>query len=282
MPHHKDISLPLKVHNHVLGAMDVRLPSSREIDENTVRLLCSAADQIGVAIENARLFEETVKQSERLRQLSGRLAEAEVAERQRLARELHDQVGECLAGLGISLSLIRKQVRPRAGEPLAQSLNDSMALVEETTRRIRGVVSELRPPMLDDYGLVATLRWYGQEFFRRSGIHVHMTGDDLVPRPIWSIENALFRIAVEALTNVAKHSGAHRVEISVEGDDEKTVLVVRDDGVGFEAREPFPDDGSRGWGLLTMSERAEAVGGKLAISSNPDSGGTRICVTVPR
>jgi two-component system NarL family sensor kinase len=109
-----------------------------------------------------------------------------------------------------------------------------------------------------------------------------MTGDDLVPRPIWSIENALFRIAVEALTNVAKHSGAHRVEISVEGDDEKTVLVVRDDGVGFEAREPFPDDGSRGWGLLTMSERAEAVGGKLAISSNPDSGGTRICVTVPR
>jgi signal transduction histidine kinase len=151
----------LKVRGAVLGVMNVRLPTTHVVAGQDVELLTSVADQIGVAIENARLFEAVSQQHERLRVLSSRLAEAEETERRRLAQELHDQVGRKLTALGINLNIIRTEMPKDGSQKVSSLLVESQDLVERTTQLIRGVMSELRPPMLDDLGLVDTLHWYG-------------------------------------------------------------------------------------------------------------------------
>jgi PAS domain S-box-containing protein len=282
MPEHKDVSLPLKAHGNILGAMDVRLPAEKEIGENVVGLLAAVADQISVAIENARLFQEVQQQNERLRSLSARLVEAEDNERKRLSRELHDRVGEGLTALGINLNIIRKQLPERSLESVQRYLDDCIALVEQTTDRIRDVMAELRPPMLDDYGLVATLGWYAEQFSARVGVDMRVIGHEPTPRLPSSVENALFRIAIEALTNIVKHAQASHVTIKVDFDDQFLRLEIADDGVGFDTSHPFGHDQERGWGLLTMSERAEAVGGRWSIESSLETGGTCVIAEVPR
>jgi two-component system sensor histidine kinase UhpB len=137
---------------------------------------------------------------------------------------------------------------------------------------------DLRPPMLDEYGLVPPLRWYSQQFTERTGIHVEVRGVDDRPRDA-EVETALFRIAQEALTNVARHSQAKNVDIEVLDTPGETVLTVVDDGIGFDAARDRAM--KTGYGLLTMRERAEAVGGTLEMKSEKGHG-TCIAVRVPR
>jgi PAS domain S-box-containing protein len=282
MPPHKDICIPLKVRSKVLGAMNVRLPASKEIDRNLFELLSSVVDQIAIAIENARLFEEIRRQSERLRSLGARLAEAEDAERQRIAMELHDQVGESLTALGINLGIIQKQLSEDKTQGLQPFVHDSLNLVDKTTDRVRDLMSELSPPMLDDFGLMPTLRWYSEQFSDRTGIVVTVSGEEVDPRLPARTEIALFRIATEALTNVAKHAGASQVSLDVEYDETSFKLEISDDGIGFDVSDVTGDKEDRGWGLLTMSERAESVRGELVIESRNQDGGTRVITEVPR
>jgi signal transduction histidine kinase len=198
-----------------------------------------------------------------------------------MARELHDQVGKNLTVLGINLNLVRTHM-PDETPTLARSrLDDSLALVEETVERIRDVMANLRPPMLDDYGLVATLHWYGERFASWSGVSVTVHGEEPIPRLAAPAENALFRIAQEALTNVCKHARATQVTVTVTADDESVCLVIADDGVGCDPAQLTTLDGRRGWGLITMAERAEAVGGFCRIESRPQQG-TRVIVEVAR
>jgi two-component system sensor histidine kinase UhpB len=226
--------------------------------------------------------EEALQQyTERLRALTAQLAEVAEAERQRLARELHDQVGQSLTALGINLNIVRSQMPEAAGDSVRSRLDDSLSLVEQTTERIRDVMADLRPPVLDDYGLVATLHWYAEQFERRTDIAIAVEGEEPVPRLAARVENALFRIAQEALTNVAKHAQATHVTVSVQLERETLRVVIADDGIGFDpAYLPEPDEG-RGWGLLTMTERAEAVGGRCWVESDRGQG-TQVIVEVAR
>jgi signal transduction histidine kinase len=217
--------------------------------------------------------------AERLRALSARLAEVAEAERQRLARELHDQVGQNLTALGINLNIIRTQLPEEIAGTVRSRLDDSLSLVEQTTERIRDVMADLRPPVLDDYGLVAALQWYGEQFTGRTGIAVAVEGEEPAPRLAARVENALFRIAQEALTNVAKHAQATEVGVTMEMEGRTLCLVVADDGIGFDPAHLTESNGSQGWGLLTMTERAEAVGGNCCIESAPGQG-ARVIVEV--
>lgn len=234
--------------------------------------------------------EEALQQhTERLRALATQLAEVAEAERQQLGRELHDQVGQNLTALGINLNIVRTQLPEEAAALVRSRLDDSLSLVEQTAERIRDVMANLRPPVLDDYGLVAALHWYGEQFARRTDIAIAVEGEEPVPRLVAHVENALFRIAQEALTNVAKHAHATQVTVTVEVDGGALRLVVADDGIGFDPSTTLraspadlaEPDGDRGWGLLTMTERAEAVGGHCRIESDP-SQGTRVIVEVAR
>jgi len=229
------------------------------------------------------------RHARRLRALTVQLADVAEAERQRLARELHDQVGQNLTALGINLNILRAQMPEEAAASVRSRLDDSLSLVEQTAERIRDVMADLRPPVLDDYGLVAALRWYGEQFTQRTHIACVVKGEELAPRLAARVENALFRITQEALTNVAKHAQATQVTVTVEVNNGTLRLVVADDGIGFDPSTTLrtspaymaEPDGGHGWGLLTMSERAEAVGGRCRIESDPRRG-ARVIVELDR
>jgi|GEM_PF-2484451 len=233
--------------------------------------------------ENTRLLEAISQQHEHLRSLAARLAEVEETERKRLARELHDQVGQNLTALGLNLNIIRAQVPPAWPEAAAvyDRLADSLTLVEDTTERIRDVMADLRPPVLDDYGLVAALDWYGTRFAVWAGLPVTVQGEEPDPRLASPVENALFRIAQEALTNAAKHAQASQVTVTVVVEAGTVRLIVADDGIGFEPAGPTELAKRQSWGLLNITERAEAVGGRCRIVSR-SAQGTRVIVEVGR
>jgi two-component system sensor histidine kinase UhpB len=192
---------------------------------------------------------------------------------------LHDLVGQNLNALGINLNLVRTHMPEEMPELVRSRLDDSLALVQETTASIRRVMDDLRPPMLDDFGLVATLHWYGAQFASWTGVAVMVQGEEPVPRLAAPVENALFRVVQEGLTNVAKHARATQVTVTVTADDGAVCLVVADDGVGFDPTPATTPNQQGGWGLISMAERAEAVGGRFRIESWPRQG-TRIIVEV--
>ncbi len=269
------LEAPICLGERPLGLLALYTRRPHAYDEEDALLLAIVTDQVAAALENARLYQQVQEQREQLRALSAHLAEVQESERQRLARELHDQVGQNLTALGLNLNLVRSLL-PSAEEAVQGRLADSLSLVEQTTERIRNVMAELRPPVLDDYGLMAALRWYGEQFAFRSGIQVTVAGEEPNPRLPLAVEGALFRIAQEALNNVAKHARAGRVTVSLETTAEAVRMQVRDNGIGF-ARRGRPG----GWGLLSMQERAEAVGGTCRVESLPHRG-TTVTVEVPR
>ena len=213
-----------------------------------------------------------------LQALARRLVELQESERKDLARELHDRVGQNLTALHINLGVLRAALSSHASSDITSRLDDCAALLESTARDIRSVESELRPPMLDDHGLLAALHWYANKFTRRAGIAVSVRGSQGSERARPEVEIALFRIAQEALNNVAKHAQATSVVISFGSAGSEWRMSVVDDGVGLRPHEAGQPRG--GFGLVTMRERAQAIGGRFNVEGLPQ-GGTRITVQVP-
>lgn len=211
-----------------------------------------------------------------LRELTARIAETEENERRRLARELHDQVGQTLTALNLNLTIIQGQLPGDTPAKVRIRLTDTQQLVEETTRIIRSIMTELRPAVLDDYGVFAALRWYAEQFARRTNIVVNVRGKELEQRLASSVETALFRITQEALTNILKHAQATEATVMLEMVDVNLVLTIQDNGIGFEPTALSP----HGLGLAAMRERAMAIGGQFTLHTSPHQG-TGIVVSVP-
>jgi two-component system sensor histidine kinase UhpB len=142
-------------------------------------------------------------------------------------------------------------------------------------------MADLRPPVLEDYGLLAALRWYGNLFSIRNQISTIVQGEEPAPRLGSNVEIVLFRIAQEALTNIAKHAKASNVTMNFEIKGGRQQLVITDDGAGFDAGELSKYKEQTSWGLVTMSERAQSIGGSFSIESRL-GGGTKIVVEVPK
>ena len=234
-----------------------------------------------IDITDRKIAESALKeQSKRVRELSARLSEAEEAERKRISRELHDQVGQSLTALGINLNIIRSMDLMRVNANIRQRLDESLKLIEQTAEFTRDMMADLRPPVMDDYGLMASIRWYGEQFSARTGIEFEFKGEDVNPRPDALIEVALFRIIQESLTNVSKHARAKRVEITGEVINNRLKITIKDDGIGFNPKTVYITDARHHWGIAMMAERAESIGGHFSIMSEPGQGST-INVEVP-
>jgi PAS domain S-box-containing protein len=215
--------------------------------------------------------------AETLSRLSHRLVEAEEAERRRIARELHDRVGQNLSALNINLDIILGQLGEQASQEVRMRLRDSLALVDGTLQTIENVMADLRPPLLDEYGLGAALGWHAEEFQRRTHLRVRL--EDRARERTRELPHeaavTLFRIAQEALNNAAKHAQAESLAISLAVEDGQFVLQIRDDGRGFDPASP-----TRRLGMRSMRERAEAAGARFSIDSAPGKG-TTLEVRVP-
>jgi PAS domain S-box-containing protein len=229
-------------------------------------------------ITERRLADEAIRVTARkLRALTRRFVELQEKERRDIARELHDRVGQTLTAMQIDVELIRKRLDKHDDALIRARNEDFLQLIESAFKAVRNLMYELRPPMLDDYGLVASLQWYAREFTLRTGIRAEIYGVEG-----WrcgpEVEIALFRIAQEALNNVARHSQAKNVRIDLRGTAEEAVLTIEDDGRGFDRERDRVE--KTGYGFATMRERAEAVGGSFEASSEKKRG-TLITVKVP-
>jgi PAS domain S-box-containing protein len=224
---------------------------------------------------------EILRQREELRGLTIRLGEVEEAERTQLAHELHDQVCQNLAVLGINLEVLKGKLPQEPVERLFSRVANLSGLVEQTGEITRNIMEGLRPTVLEHYGLMEGLRQFALQFFRHTGIVVDVREEASAPRLAAPVELALFRIAQEALANVAKHSRATKVTVCHKVQDNAFSLTIADNGVGFhQDRCPSPTAGHK-WGLMTMAERALAVGGHCQVESTPGQG-TRVVVEVKR
>jgi signal transduction histidine kinase len=216
-----------------------------------------------------------------LRRYSFRLQDMEEELRKKLAAELHDEIGQALSVLGIELSMIQKMLPPDSPIQLMDKLEDSQVILEMVTNASRELLSELRPPVLDDFGLVAALRWYVDLQGKRANLAVTLIADNEMPRFACEKELAFFRIAQESMTNVLKHATASMVTIELQEIDGFIQLMIHDNGIGFDLSATHTREHGKGWGMIMMNERAKAVGGALHVESTPGKG-TRIIARLRR
>jgi PAS domain S-box-containing protein len=203
--------------------------------------------------------------AQRLQSLSRRLLEVQEHERQHLARELHDEIGQLLTGVIYALEGCRR-TSPEVAEDLARV----QERVKDLTAHVRDLSLRLRPTMLDDFGLVAALVWHLDRFRELTKIQVDFAHDGLEERYVPELETAVYRIVQEGLTNVARHSGVTQAEVRLSREDGRLTLRIADTGKGFDPRESRRPGHSSG--LSGMQERVALLDGTFSIQSHPGAG----------
>lgn len=230
-----------------------------------------ALDLDRIKSENDRLLRGLAEGEKRIRLVARSVLRVQEAERGRLARELHDGIGSSLTALKMHLELLERD----AAAPLGERLGSLRELAGRTLDELRQLSRLLRPQMLDELGLAPTLRWLARAFQERGGFEVRLALEGLEDRPVDpELETLVFRVAQEALANVAKHANAGAVDLQVRVGDGRLWLRVRDDGRGCdpEALLRAPAEAERGFGLRGMRDRVQLFGGRFSLRSAPGAG----------
>jgi signal transduction histidine kinase len=252
-----ELVVPLRVGDRVIGTLDVQSSELNAFSEEDQQVVQSLGDQVAVAIENARLYE-------RSRELGV------LEERNRLARELHDSVTQSLYAVSLYGDATDRQLKSGQVDMAAENVRKLRSTAREALGEMRLLVFELRPPILQEEGLVTALETRLEAVERRVGLQTafHVEGKS---RPPPEVEEGLYRIALEALNNALKHAGARSITVSLKLDPRTASVEVVDDGIGFD---PMAGCKSGGMGLRGMAERAEQMGGRLNVESEPGVGTT--------
>jgi PAS domain S-box-containing protein len=280
--------------NHVREQLCRKLESAGETTYE-VEMITKSGQRIPVEVnsrlivENAlpiavqgcvRDISERKRAQEASRTYSRRLIEAQEAERRRISLELHDQVGQILTAVKMNLHALQKT----CGEPeILKSIQENLIVLDEAVDQVRDLSVDLRPALLDDFGLVVAVRWYLERQAKSTGvsaefISLSLDEEDRFPA---ELETACFRIVQEGVTNIIRHAHAKRISVRLERIGADLMLVIADDGSGFNVKTTLADgQGVATLGLRGMEERAQAVGGTLLIDSAPGLG-TQVCATLP-
>jgi signal transduction histidine kinase len=260
-----EIGVPLRVGGRDVGTLTVaeRHPGE-EFTAGDRRLLAALAPQVAVVVRALELTRSLERERDRV-------LTATHTERDRIRRDLHDGLGPSLAGISLGVQAVQVHLGER-GDPLLARLRDE---VDAAVGEVRRILDGLRPAPLDDVGFVAAVRRHADAL--APAVPVRVDAEELPPLPA-EVETAAYRIAQEALANVARHSGARSAEVGLRSRDGRLEVAVVDDGSGFA---PDADDDARptGVGLDSMRSRARAVGGELTVTSGP--GGTRVVAGLP-
>ncbi len=263
-------SVPLTAKDNVLGIMNLAYPSDRRLGDEDLQLLNSVGRQIGMAVENVRLYED-------LRRKEVQLISAHEEERARVARELHDEAGQSLTALLLQLGSLAELLPPGADQA-QRRLAELEVLTAGIVAELRRLMMDLRPTLLDDLGLIPAIQSFAETQLERAGVKVAIDVQGSKRKLIPAVETALFRICQEAITNIARHAAAKNGRIELRFKESSVDTRISDDGLGFDA---VNSRGSwRTFGLLGIEERVAILGGTLQIDSRPGQG-TQIHFEVP-
>jgi PAS domain S-box-containing protein len=260
------LGVPLLAHGEIQGALDLFYTTDAMVQGDQIDFFTSLGYQVGVAIQNARLFQQVLSGHERLQTLSRRLVEVQEHERRYIARELHDEIGQILTGLNLSLEVITR-LPP---DQVPGKLHQAQTLVNDLMLRVREMSLELRPPMLDDLGLLPALLWYFERYTAQTGVEVTFKHIGIERRFAPEIEIAVYRMAQEALTNVARYANVAEVVVRLWANESALGIQVEDQGAGFDPVVALASHTSSG--LSGMRERTSLLGGELSIESVPGHG----------
>jgi signal transduction histidine kinase len=244
------------------------------------RILQERESRLGtVVLEKQALYEESLRHQSELRRLSQKMLQVSEATMRRLARELHDDLGQALTAVRIDLGLIDRELA--AESALHDRVREAREQIGAILRVVRDLSQLLRPAVLDDLGLIPAMQSYLSGFSERTDVLITLNVPKLEKRLPAPVEVTLYRALQEALTNVARHSGAHKVHVSLQTWADTVTLQIRDDGRGFDAATFLRAPPSQhGMGLIGMRERAATHGGRFEIASRPGAG-TRVELTLP-
>jgi PAS domain S-box-containing protein len=266
-------SMPvLAVDGRVLGTFALYYREPRRPTDDDVKLITRASRLAGIAIERRQLEDQ-------LRALSAHVEEIREDERTGIAREIHDELGQALTALKIDLSWIGRRLAdaPIPADAIGDKLRTLAKMTDEIIDSVRRISAELRPGALDDLGLVAAVEWEVQQFERRTGVTCMVKADVDDTGLARDVSTAVFRILQEALTNVARHANATRVEVRLTLGIDRLRLEVQDDGKGITPEAAFA---AKALGLLGIRERALRLGGSASVTGASDVG-TTVTVELP-
>jgi len=269
------VIIPILIQNELIGALGFMAYDPSALHSEALEIGREAANQLGIAIRQARMVEQLRTDQENLQTLSKRLLNVQETERRNIARELHDEVGQALTGIRITLEMA---MQLQAGE-IPDSIGQAHDLLVELMERVSRLSLELRPAPLDDFGLLPALLWFLDRYSLQTSIHVILKHNGLEQKRFASeVETAVYRIVQEALTNVARHARVDKAMVTLWFDQDILGIQVEDQGIGFDPELPLAKGNSSG--LLGMKERALLLNGKLIIESSPGIG-TRVLAEIP-
>jgi signal transduction histidine kinase len=259
--------LPLIAGGDALGILCLYTRDEHQFTKEEMAFFNTLAGQTVIALQNARLFEEVHNGHAQLRDLSRQLLDVQESDRRHMARELHDEIGQILTGLQLTLEMAGRL-------PLQETsirLDKAQSLVRDLITRVRGLSLDLRPLMLDDLGLLPTLLWHIERYTSNTGVavkfdHSGLEGKRFAPQ----LETSAYRIVQEALTNIARHTEVKQAMVHASCITDTLILEVQDEGAGFDVETAVRTGKANG--LTGMRERTMLLGGKLTIDSTPGAG----------
>jgi PAS domain S-box-containing protein len=268
--------VPVRYREEVLGAIHLADEREGQVPLRAMEFIEPMAPLIGEALNRFNLEEEIRESENRLRALSSQLLTVQENERKRIARDIHDSIGQSLSAIKFRVENILEQTGKGPAKKMVQPLQTLIPIIQQSIEESRRIQMDLRPSVLDDLGIVVTCSWFCREFQTTfPGIHIEKKieiEEDEVPQ---SLKTVIYRIMQEAMNNIAKHSKASAVSVSLKKREGEIDLIIQDNGQGFDIKETFSADGSsRGMGLASMRERAELSGGSFSMESVPGKGTT--------
>lgn len=277
------LGVPLTCKHKVVGILVVGYRERHDFTEEVIELVSNLGDQAAIALENARLYQSSMEHLKALEALSSRLAAVQEEERRRIARDLHDGIGQALTGIRFNLDLLCREV-PITSEPGLARVRSLKTMIDETFAEVRQMAFDIRPSVLDDFGLLPALRQYIARFREHSGIETILNVQEDIGRLDPGIEATLYRVVQEALTNVARHSHARQAEVRLTVNDSTLIFEISDAGEGFDMSSLTNDPAGAGWkgglGILNMKERIADLKGTFDLRSEVGKG-TRIHIEIP-
>lgn len=274
---------PFRVHGRIVGGMAVFADSVGYFDDERVGLIEKLATGVSYALERqaveadrTRARDELERVNRDLKLLSGRLFEAQESERRAIARELHDELGQTLNAVKLSLHRLSPTGRVADAAPL----EDAIVTTDLAIQQVRTMLVALRPSQLDDLGLVSALRSMAERMARSASLQLEFSAADAIARTDSMVETACYRIAQEAITNVVRHARAATLRVSLRQLGDELELLVADDGVGFVIQQASLAARRGSIGIVGIRERAQLIGARVSIDSTPGKG-TRVVARFP-